>query len=596
VTDAPPERGAAGWWDALRRRKVVQWGLLYVAGAWGFLQGLEYVSDAFQWPPAVRQVALLAALIGLPIALVLAWYHGDRGEQRFRGTEVAIIALLFLVGGGIFWRYDRKHEVAEPDAAQESATAVTPEVALPAPDAKSIAVLPFADMSPQKDQEYMSDGVAEEVLNRLAQVPDLRVIARTSSFVFKGEKKDIAEIAKRLNVAHVLEGSVRKSGSKVRITAQLIRASDSVHLWSETFDRPLDDIFAVQDEIAGAIAGELQLKLAREPHSRRQGDTHNLEAYELYLRGIRADEQTTKASIEAANEYLQKAVILDPNYGKAWAALSVNITNKTDLGLLDTVEGYERARRSAQHALELSPDVAEGYAALAFIHLVYDWDWPAVEAQVKRTLELDPTNVWALIVAGKLYTVLARWEEAQDQYRVALGRDPLDSYLILNLALTAYLEGRFAESERKYRQLLELEPEFLWTRIALSKTLLAQGKPQAALEMARQETDEPTRLVFVPIMLRAAGEHAAADEALQAQIAQWADTGAFYVAQTYAHRGDHDLAIEWLERAYRQKDPALIEITGEPLFNNMAGDPRFKAFLRKMKLPEWPRQTIEAGT
>ena len=195
----PAERGAAGWWDALRRRKVVQWGLLFVAGAWGFLQGLEYVSDAFQWPPAVRQVALLAALVGLPVVLVLAWYHGDRGEQHFRGTEVVIVALLFLLGGGIFWYYQRASGPASAPAPPP------PSAAAFAIDA-SIAVLPFVNMSPDKDQEYFADGISEELLNLLAQVPELRVIARTSSFSFKGKDVDIADIARKLNVANVLEG------------------------------------------------------------------------------------------------------------------------------------------------------------------------------------------------------------------------------------------------------------------------------------------------------------------------------------------------------------------------------------------------------
>ena len=210
----------------LRRRKVVQWGLVYVAAAWGFLQGLEYVSGTFHWPRQVQQITTLVLLIGLPVVLVLAWYHGDRGEQRISTPEFAILTLLLLLGGGAFWYYDRASETpagATGAVAQPTAPAARSPEAAPAPDQKSIAVLPFADMSPAKDQEYMSDGIAEELLNLLAKVPDLKVIARTSSFAFKGKDIEIAEIAKELNVAHVLEGSVRKSGNKLRITAQLIR-------------------------------------------------------------------------------------------------------------------------------------------------------------------------------------------------------------------------------------------------------------------------------------------------------------------------------------------------------------------------------------
>ena len=263
MTDTPTEREAESTWTRLRRRKVVQWGLIYVAAAWGFLQGLEYVTETYHWPEQLRQVSFLALLIGLPIVLVLAYYHGDRGQQRITTTEFAILTLLLLLGGGAFWYYQRSSETPTvASTAVQPAAPAAPLEAAAAPDEKSIAVLPFADMSPKKDQEYMSDGIAEELLNLLAKAPGLKVIARTSTFAFKGEKVDIAEIARRLNVAHILEGSVRTAGNKIRITAQLIRTADSTHLWSETYDRPLDDIFEVQDDIADAIAQALQIKLS----------------------------------------------------------------------------------------------------------------------------------------------------------------------------------------------------------------------------------------------------------------------------------------------------------------------------------------------
>src|SRR5678815_3329627 len=228
MTDVPPEHDVQSIWIGLRRRKVVQWGLLYAAGAWALLQGVDFLADAFEWPNHSKRIATLVALICLPIVLVLAWYHGDRGQQRITAPELAILTLLMLLGGGAFWYY--QHASDTLDAATPPVATATPPEPAPLPDEKSIAVLPFADMSPQKDQEYMSDGMAEELLNLLAKVADLKVIARTSSFAFKGEKIEVAEIAKRLNVAHVLEGSVRKSRNKVRITAQLIRTSDSTHL------------------------------------------------------------------------------------------------------------------------------------------------------------------------------------------------------------------------------------------------------------------------------------------------------------------------------------------------------------------------------
>ena len=593
MNDTPTRPSGEGAWARLRRRKVVQWGVVYVAAAWGLLQGLEYVSDAFQWPPQIRQIALLALLIGLPIVVVLAWYHGDRGEQRIRGTELAIISLLFLVGGGIFWLYDRGREASERGAAQDTA-AISADVAVPAPDAKSIAVLPFTDMSPKKDQDYMADGLAEELLNLLAKAPDLKVIARTSSFAFKGEKVPIAEIARKLNVAHVLEGSVRTAGDQIRVTAQLIHAADSSHLWSETYDRKLNDIFAVQDEIADAIAQALQIKLGGGSLTRREGGTQNLEAYQLYLRAVQAGDENTKVSVDAAEKYLERAIELDPNYAKAWNLLGSNFVGKAELGMIDTVEGMERARKLEQHALSLSPELAEAHADLAYLNLSFDWDFAATEAGVKRALQFDPARLIGRHTAGKLYTALGRWRDAEEQFVVVQSRDPLNPWPILNLGITYYLEGRYRESEAMYRKLLELEPGFLWTRIYLAKTLLARGDRRGALDIVQQESDEPIRLLYLPIILHAAGQEAAAEDALQAQIAEWEVNGPYYVAQTYAYRGDRDLAFEWLERAYRQKDLGLIEMTREPLLNNIVGDPRFKVFLRKMKLPEWPTRAIAA--
>jgi adenylate cyclase len=597
VSNAPPEPSAAGWWDSLRRRKLVQWGLLYVAGAWGFLQGLEYASDAFQWPPAVRQVALLASLVGLPVVLVLAWYHGDRGEQRFRGTEIAIIALLFLIGGGIFWRYERASD-APASADNAAAPAVTAAPAQPAalPDEKSIAVLPFADMSSEKDQEYMADGLAEELLNLLAKVPDLRVIARTSSFSFKGQNIPIAEIATKLNVAHILEGSVRKSGNKLRVTAQLIRAADSSHLWSQTYDRDLADVFVIQDEVASAIADALQIKFSGGSLARREGGTENLEAYQLYLRARNGEDLYTESSLDAAAEYLQRAMELDPEFASAWLMLAGVIGDKVEKGYIDTKEGTHQARALILHALQLAPDSAAAHGALGDIYLAYDWNWAAAEKETRQALALDPSMPRVRNVAGRLAATLGRWDDAVQHLRAALARDPVHEYVMLNLGITYYRARRFAEAEAALMKLFEISPGFPWTRGILGEALMRQGKLDEAVTIAQEDADDAMRAVSLPIVLWGAGRRDEADTALRAQIEHWGDTGAYFIARSYGHRGDRDLALQWLERAYEQRDPALIEMLGNPNFDSLADDPRFKAFLRKMKLPEWPSQTIAAGT
>jgi TolB-like protein len=503
-----------------------------------------------------------------------------RGKTILIGGTVLSLALAYFVGDKLWL----SQQVATEQPVAAVASTIVPVAA--AISEKSIAVLPFTDMSEKKDQEFLADGMAEEILNLLAQVPDLLVPARTSSFYFKGKPTKIPDIARELGVAHVLEGSVRRAGDHLRVTAQLVRADNGYHLWSETYDRDLQDVFKVQDDIANEVVQALQIKFTGGELSRRKGGTPNLEAYQSYLQAMSAVNQNSRESLDAADVNLEQAIKLDPGYGMAWNALSTVVSMKTDNVWLDPTEGWERVRQLAQHALLLSPDLAEAHARLQWVYMSWDWDWAAAEAEGRLALAIDPMNPVALLAAGRLSATLGRWDDSESQLRAALVRDPLNPYLIWNLGFTQYRAGRFAESEGLYRKLLELEPGFLWTHSYLAKTLLAQGKPEPALAMVQQEADEATRLWFLPIFLQADGRQVEADEALQAQIAQWADTGAFFVAMTYAYRGDHDRALEWLERAYQQKDASLDEIVGEPLFKNIADDPRYKAFLRKMKLPE----------
>jgi tetratricopeptide (TPR) repeat protein len=294
--------------------------------------------------------------------------------------------------------------------------------------------------------------------------------------------------------------------------------------------------------------------------SRRKGGTQNLEAYQLFLKGRSAVALNTKSSLDAAADYSEKAIKLDPDYGMAWFLLANTYLLKADSRYLPAKDGYERARQLTQHALQLSPDLAAAHGQLAYIHVLH--------------------------FAGILSATLGRWDEAERHLRAALVQDPVNPYTIWDLGYTYYGAGRFAESESTYRKLLEVAPDFLWTRGYLGKTLLMQGQPEAALAMVQQEADEEERLAYLPVVLHAAGRQAEADAALQAQIELWADTGAFFVAQAYAYRGENELALQWLERAYVQKDGALNEILGEQLFRGMADDPRYKAFLRKMNLPE----------
>ncbi len=518
--------------------------------------------------------------------------YPSSGDRSRRHIAIVVGSLVGLAIAGVavyrFWQPESR-PIAPTASTPAASTQVSETVASAIPE-RSVAVLPFVDMSEKKDQEYFADGMAEEIIDLLAKVPNLHVPARTSSFYFKNKPTKIPDIARELGVANVLEGSVRRSGNHLRVTAQLVRADNAYHMWSETYDRDLRDVFKVQDEIANAVVQALQISLMGGPLTRPKGGTQNLQAYQLYLRALSASLQNTDPSLELAGGYLEQAIKLDPNFGLAWSALAINTIVETDGDLLNPKEGYERARQLAQRALQLSPDLADAHAALQYVHRTYDWDWAASEREGRLALSLDPTNSSALMFTGLLSVTLGHWDDAVRQLRSALARDPLDTYVNANLGDALYSAGRYAEAETAYRRVVELAPQFWWAPSSLAKILVAEGRPEAALAMLQQDVHKNDRLLVLPIVLQAVGRTAEADEELNVLIASHADSLAYWIAAAYAYRGDHDLALQWLDRAYKAKDANLVYLVGEPLFKNVASDPRYKAFLRKMNLPESPAE------
>ncbi len=400
--------------EELKRRNVFRVGIAYVVIAWLLLQVSDVVLNNIAAPGWVFKAILLVLALGFPLVLFFAWVfeltpEGLKKEKEVdrtqsithstgRKLDYAIIGLMALALGYFAWdKFLGGEGAAAPDAAPVTAettpaaaaapaaasdTASTPVTAAPA---HSIAVLPFTDMSPEGDQEYLSDGIAEELLNLLVQIPDLQVAARTSSFSFKGKEVQIAEVASALHVAHVLEGSVRKSGNRVRITAQLIKADDGYHLWSQTFDRTLDDVFAIQDEISAAVVAALKIQLlGAAPKSVEV----NPEAYALYLQGRYFVERRTRKDWENAVSAYRQALKIDPNYAAAWAGLSQVLTAQAGQGYIELNAGTAEARAAALKALEIDPNLAEAHAALGQIQISYDWDWTGAESSLKRALEL----------------------------------------------------------------------------------------------------------------------------------------------------------------------------------------------------------------
>jgi TolB-like protein len=449
----------------------------------------------------------------------------------------------------------------------------------------SIAVLPFVDMSAEKNQEYFSDGLAEELLNSLARMPELKVAGRTSSFQFKGKNEDLRVIGQKLNVTTILEGSVRREGKRVRITAQLVNAQDGFHLWSETYDREIDDIFAVQDEIARSVAGSLKVALLGERATKPAAQVKNAEAYNAYLQGRYFLDRRGKESTEKAVGYFEQAIKLDPGYAPAWVGLAATYGFQADAGYLPVREGYRKAREAAERALALDANLAEAHAAMGWIKATYDWDWGEADASYQRALALEPGNAGVVRGAAWLASTLGRLEEALELDRRAIKLDPLSAQAYDSLGSHAYYSGRLEEAIAALKKALELNPERPGTHRILRRVYLAQAHPQEALAEMEREPEPVWRLYGQALAYHALGRKKEADAALAEFVATYHADAAFQIAEVYAFRGEADRAFEWLERAYAQRDGGLTLIKGDPLLKNIERDPRYAAFLKKMRLP-----------
>jgi len=498
-----------------------------------------------------------------------------RAERKRFAPRLGLAAVvLALLAGVTLWR---GREARGP--AQEP-----PPTALGS--LRSIAVLPFADMSPGKDQEYFSDGLAEELLNALARVPELRVTGRTSSFQFKGKAEDLRVIGQKLGVATLLEGSVRKAGNRVRITAQLVNATDGFHLWSETYDRDLDDIFAVQDEISRSVARALKVTLLGQQRQPSGSPGGNAEAFNLYLRGRHFFDLGTRESRAKAVADYQQALELDPGYALARVALAEVYMHQAGLDVVSYDEGFEKARREIETVLELDPNLAVAHAALGLLKTRHDWDWSGADAAFKRALELEPGNAAVIQQASLLARALGRFDEAVQLARRAVELDPLNRPSHFSHGINAFVSGRFDEAEAAYRRVLELQPDFAGAHSFLGRLYLARSRPDAALQEIEQERAPLWRRFGLALAYHALSRNKEADAALAELLEKNQLDGAYQIAVAYAFRGETDRAFEWLERAYAQRDTGLASVKADPfLRKGLEHDPRYKAFLKKMRLP-----------
>jgi TolB-like protein/DNA-binding winged helix-turn-helix (wHTH) protein/Flp pilus assembly protein TadD len=451
----------------------------------------------------------------------------------------------------------------------------------------SIAVLPFADMSPAKDQEYFSDGLAEQLISDLAKVSGLKVIGRSSAFQFKGKNEDLREVGRKLGVANVLEGSVRREGNHIRITAELIKADDGFQLWSQTYDREIKDIFSVQDEIGLAATQALQLKLM-------EGNGHpvasnlrsaNPAAYQAYLQTeYFLGRGQSKEDLSKALAYADTAIKLDEKYAPAWALRSSVQNMMAQLGLTDTTEGFRKARDDAARAIALDPTSATGYLALASTQISYDWDWDTANTCLTKAVALEPGNVDVFRLHSTLSSVLGNLDEAVKLDEQAAALDPLRANSHVNLGYLLYLVGRYDEAQAEQHKALELNPQAAIAHGDLSKILIAEGKPQQAVEEIEKEPTEWAKFTGQALAYHALGREQDSNAALAGLIAKYGSIAAYQIAEVYAFRGESDKSFEWLERGYEQRDPGLPKFNSDPLFKSLHHDPRYTALLKNMHL------------
>jgi TolB-like protein/predicted Ser/Thr protein kinase len=474
----------------------------------------------------------------------------------------------------------------KPWMSRQTQTAASKEVVVsgePVPE-KSIAVLPFVNMSADKEQDYFSDGLTEEMINLLGQVPDLRVPARTSSFYFKGKNETIATIARQLKVAQVLEGSVRKSGKRLRITAQLIRADNGYHVWSQAYDRDDTDIFTVQNDIAKAVVSALNVKLWAGASATGSRGTTNAEAYSQYLRGSQLDQRDSLEDLRNAIAAYGRAIELDPNYSAAYAGRAIAEATLADL--TGDTPGIERAALDADRAIVLAPADPTGYSARSYLRTTWLWDWPHAQADIEKALSLGPRTKAVLDRKARLLAVTGRLPEAISVQKEAADLDPLSSGAWDHLGYYYASTGDYAAAATAFGRALEFEPTSTFAHSYLGMVRLLEGKAQEALELFRKIDQEGFRLAGIAMAEHSLGHPRESQQALEALVAKHAQEQAYQIAEVYAWRGEKSQALDWLERAYRQRDGGLSFIKIAPTLTSLHGEARFKMLLHRLQLPE----------
>ncbi|HEY4283963.1 MAG TPA: adenylate/guanylate cyclase domain-containing protein [Chthoniobacterales bacterium] len=549
--------------------------------------------------------------IKLPMELfriVLPWETGTKTEHNAatggskRSPFLAVAAVVVLVGLLFGWWFMHRSNQNRQSVPTASASAV-PSSPAKAPDQKSVAVLPFVNMSDDKGSEYFSDGVSEELLTVLQKIPGLHVAARTSAFSFKGKNATAQEIGQKLGVAHLVEGSVRKAGDSVRIAARLTRADTGEELWSENYTRNLKDVFAVQTELAQTIVEQLRgrfggadagstakEKIQAEVQAAEKGGTKNVEAHQLYLQGRFYENRHSEKSAREALAAYEHATELDPGFALAWAGVAGThgwlAAFSTEGGQKTFDANLSSARDAVTRALSIEPNLPEALLARGSIETNFDFNWNAAAQTLNKALALAPADPNIVIAAGNLEIARGNTDRAIELYHKAVDLDPVNpqarAFLAFNLAATK----RFAEARAEFPRVVELNPAAPWAHAGLGLAYLLENKFEEAATAAQPDAGEWARLLIVSCARWGQKRVHESDAALAELTAKDGETAAYQIAEVYAYRGDKDRAFEWLERARRQRDPGLASLRKDPLLVNLRDDPRWDSFLHTMGLAD----------
>ena len=579
------------FFSELKRRNVYRIGVVYVVAAWLILQVAAIFFPAFEAPAWLMKGLILVIAIGFPIVLILAWIFEltpdglkktenlteDDLEPIFEKKKkkdlnkitigaLSIIIILLLVSN--FWQSVEKNVLLIGNTKSDFYE-------------QSIAVLPFVNMSSDKNYEYFADGLSEELINLFVKIPNLKVTSRSSAFSFKDKQKTIPEIGEILGVTHILEGSVRKSGDNVRITVQLIRVSDETTLLSETWDKKFTDIFAIQDEIASTVYASLELKLEQE-YIPTITET-SPEAFALFLEAKYLIHKQSADAFDKAEILLKKVLDIDSNYVPAWDYLSQVYERQTAYGIKDAAEGLKLTRNATNYALKLDSNYIAAYFGLMQIQLTYNWDLDSVQYFIDKVKRLDPNNGDLSGAEATLAFSQGNMEKAITLFEENLTYDPVAPNTFMQIGMAYYYLGDYKLSQKYLNKTLALSPDFFGANFFMGNTYLFENKLDQALDFFNKESFEGYQLMGQSLVTFKQKKLSKSDKIVAKLIMDFEFMMPFQIAEIYGFRGKINKAFEWLDKAYEYRDGGLLQMINDPMLQSLTNDPRWNAFLIKMK-------------